>query len=155
MPLNYGVIFGVFLCTIFMWLLFTLLYIKPDFWFVTNGKYIKMLAKFIYLFCLYLMNHLVYHFIRFPLTCVLANVGKIIFVFCLYMMVCFLVCFLVTIFTWLLFTLFSNMGVPLHSLYIILIEMANVGKCIYVFCLYMGGGGLWCAFLFVFLWLLV
>ena len=34
------------------------------------------------------------------------------------------------------------MGVPLHSLYIILIEMANVGKCIYVFCLYMGGGAM-------------
>ena len=51
-------------------------------------------------------------------------------------MVCFLVCFYVKMFVWLLFPLFSNMGVPLHSLYTKFNLINRMHKCMYVFSLW-------------------
>ena len=54
-------------------------------------------------------------------------------------MVCFLVCLFVKIFVWLLFSLFSDMGVPLHSLYTQSNLIQRIDKCIYVFSLWHSG----------------
>ena len=75
--------------------------------------------EFLYVFCIYMVGHLV----------------CIFYINIFDNMVCFLVCFYVKFFVWLLFPLFSNMGVPLHSLYTKFNLIQRIDKCIYVFSL--------------------
>ena len=75
--------------------------------------------EFLYMFCIYMVGHLVCLFY--------INIFD--------NMVCFLVCFYIKMFVWLLFPLFSNMGVPLHSLYTKSNLIQRIYKCIDVFSL--------------------
>ena len=79
--------------------------------------------EFLYVFCIYIVGHLVCLF----------------YIHIFDNKVCFLVCFYVKICVWLLFPFFSNMGVPLHSLYTKFDLIQRIDKCIYVFSLWHSG----------------
>ena len=154
---NIGVLFSGFLrqnfCVAFFLFLNNMvvplhsLYIYSDFWFVANNWQMHLCVLPITWWCvckcwqMYLSVLLLYG----------GPFGGPFLIKIYDMMVCFLVCSLVTMSAFLHFTLFSNMGTPLHPLiqrngkciYVFYLwlhgVLVNVGKCIYLFCLYMVG----------------